>query len=95
MKLSERLTGITGDGDDGWGLFYAARARVNAGDPIIELTIGEHDIRTDPAILTAMDQSARGGHTGYASVPGIDPLRDQVAGGSPIRPAWPPRATTF
>lgn len=49
------------------------------GEPVTELTIGEHDIGTDPAILAAMDASARGGHTGYAMVPGVDALRDAVA----------------
>ena len=50
-----------------------------AGTPVVELTIGEHDIRTDPSILAAMHRSAMGGHTGYAMVPGIDTLRDTVA----------------
>jgi arginine:pyruvate transaminase len=46
---------------------------------VVELTIGEHDIRTDPAILDAMDRAARGGHTGYATIPGIPALRAAVA----------------
>jgi arginine:pyruvate transaminase len=49
------------------------------GVDVTELTIGEHDIRTDPVILTAMDQSARGGHTGYAMVPGTQEMREAVA----------------
>ncbi|MBF9042321.1 aminotransferase class I/II-fold pyridoxal phosphate-dependent enzyme [Rhodobacterales bacterium HKCCE4037] len=77
--LSKRITGLTPGGDDGWGLFYRARALKAAGEPILELTIGEHDVRTDPAILEAMHASARGGHTGYAAVPGIAPLRQAVA----------------
>ena len=79
MKLSERLTGITGGGSDGWDVFYKARRMVAEGVNVTELTIGEHDIRTDPIILAAMDQSARGGHTGYAMVPGTNTLRDTVA----------------
>ena len=46
---------------------------------MIELTIGEHDRKTDPAILKAMYDAALKGHTGYASIPGIDALRDHVA----------------
>ncbi|OAN68240.1 aspartate aminotransferase [Jannaschia sp. EhC01] len=76
---SNRLTGLTGGGDDGWGLFYRARALKDAGEPVLELTIGEHDTRTAPDILDAMDASARGGHTGYAAVPGTRSLRDAVA----------------
>ena len=79
MKLSNRLTGLTGGGSDGWDLFRKARAMIAAGEPVIELTIGEHDIRTDPSILSAMDGAARGGHTGYASIPGTDALRRAVA----------------
>ncbi|MBO9472410.1 pyridoxal phosphate-dependent aminotransferase [Shimia sp. R10_1] len=79
MKLSERLTGITGGGSDGWDVFYKARRMVADGINVTELTIGEHDIRTDPVILSAMDQSARGGHTGYAMVPGTQELREAVA----------------
>ena len=79
MNLSKRITGLNGDGDDGWGVFYKARRLIAEGQNITELTIGEHDIRTDPSILAAMDRSARGGHTGYATVPGIDALRDTVA----------------
>ena len=79
MELSHRITGLTGGGSDGWGLFYKARAMVQAGEPVIELTIGEHDIRTDPVILAAMDASARAGNTGYAEVPGNARLRKTVA----------------
>ncbi|MEM7317581.1 MAG: pyridoxal phosphate-dependent aminotransferase [Pseudomonadota bacterium] len=79
MKLSHRITNITGGGSDGWGVFYRARRMVAEGIPVLELTIGEHDIRTDPTILAAMNASAVGGHTGYAAVPGHDALRDTIA----------------
>lgn len=79
MKLSKRITGLTGEDGDGWALFMRAREMIAAGEAVVELTIGEHDILTAPAILEAMDKAARRGHTGYASVPGIDSLRDEVA----------------
>lgn len=79
MKLSHHITNITGGGSDGWDLFRRARGLIAAGVPVVELTIGEHDIRTDPLILDAMDRSTRGGHTGYASIPGIPALRQAVA----------------
>ncbi len=79
MKLSHRITHLTGGGSDGWDVFYRARAMIAAGEQVTELTIGEHDIRTAPVILEAMDASAKGGHTGYAMVPGTDVLRDTVA----------------
>ena len=77
--LSPSLTDITGGGSDGWDVFMRARKMIADGTPVTELTIGEHDIRTDPSILTAMDAAARGGHTGYAMVPGITALRAEVA----------------
>lgn len=79
MELSERITHITGGGSDGWSVFYRARRMIDAGVPVTELTIGEHDIRTHGDILAAMNLSATGGHTGYAEVPGIADLRDKVA----------------
>mgnify|MGYP006272851911 FL=1 len=79
MQISRRLSTLVPGGDDGWSVYYRARALVAAGDPVTMLTIGEHDIPTDPAILDAMDAAARAGATGYAPVPGIDALRDAVA----------------
>ncbi|WP_172295858.1 pyridoxal phosphate-dependent aminotransferase [Pseudoruegeria sp. HB172150] len=78
MKLSTRLTTLTPD-SDGWGVYYRAKAMIAAGTPVIELTIGEHDTPTDPAILDALHAAARAGHTGYASVPGTNALRDAIA----------------
>ena len=61
MELAHRMTALTVDGSDGWDVFYKARALKKQGHPIIELTIGEHDIRTHMDILAAMGRSARGG----------------------------------
>ena len=52
---------------------------VAAGTPVVELTIGEHDIRTAAPILQDMHRAAMGGHTGYAAVPGVNALRDAIA----------------
>jgi arginine:pyruvate transaminase len=52
---------------------------IASGIAVTELTIGEHDIRTDPNILQAMDRAAMGGHTGYAMVSGTYDLREAVA----------------
>ena len=79
MNVSKRIKGLTGGGSDGWDIFYKARAMRAAGRQVVELTIGEHDRRTDPKILNAMHASALGGHTGYAALPGIDALRDAIA----------------
>lgn len=79
MQISQRLRTLTGGGSDGWDVFYRARRMVADGVPVIELTIGEHDIGTHPRILDEMHRAAMAGHTGYAMVPGVDALRDKVA----------------
>ncbi|WP_456390504.1 pyridoxal phosphate-dependent aminotransferase [Profundibacter sp.] len=79
MKQSDRISTLLGDGDDGWGIFLKAREMIAAGSDVVELTIGEHDIRTHPDILDAMNKAAIAGHTGYAEVPGIMTLRQAVA----------------
>lgn len=79
MNLSHRITHITEDGSDGWEVFVKARRMIASGTPVTELTIGEHDVGTDPTILRAMHDAAMGGHTGYALIPGTDGLRDAVA----------------
>ena len=78
-RLSHRIKTLTGGGSDGWDIYRKSRTMKDRGMPVIELTIGEHDRKTDPAILRAMHESATGGHTGYSTIPGTDGLRDAVA----------------
>lgn len=49
------------------------------GIDVVELTIGEHDIRTDPQILDAMHAAALAGATGYSLVRGHPKLRETIA----------------
>ena len=79
MKLSQRISGLLGDGSDGWEVFLKAREMIKDGIDVVELTIGEHDIRTATPILQDMHKAAMGGHTGYAAVPGTDALRQTIA----------------
>ena len=79
MRSSNRIENITNGGSDGWEIFYKARKLIASGTKVVELSIGEHDIGTDPAILNAMYEAALNGHTGYASVPGIEELRSLIA----------------
>ena len=79
MQLSNRLSTIIPNGSDGWEVFYRARQMKLAGEPVIELTQGEHDIRTDPIILDAMHSAATGGNTGYSAVQGTLALREKIA----------------
>lgn len=79
MNLSHRITSINGGGSDGWDLYRRARAMAEAGEPVIELTIGEHDIRTAAPILQEMHKAAQAGHTGYSAIQGTARLREHVA----------------
>jgi len=79
MKISNRIANINGGGSDGWELFLRARKMIDEGQPVIELTIGEHDTLTDPIIVDAMFASAKGGNTVYSSVPGSHSLRTQIS----------------
>ncbi|KEJ89536.1 pyridoxal phosphate-dependent aminotransferase [Sulfitobacter donghicola] len=79
MQASKRISTILGGGSDGWEVFMRAREMITEGTPVTELTIGEHDIRTAAPILQDMHRAALGGHTGYASIPGITALRDAIA----------------
>jgi arginine:pyruvate transaminase len=79
MKVSHRIETLTDGGSDGWDIYRKARALKSQGVDVTELTIGEHDRRTERDILDAMHASALGGHTGYATLPGTDALRDAVA----------------
>jgi arginine:pyruvate transaminase len=78
MTIARRLTALNAP-PDGWDLYRRAKALIAAGVPVTELTIGEHDIRTDPVILDAMDRAARAGATGYSAIPGTPALRAAVA----------------
>lgn len=79
MTPSSRITSIAGNGPDGWEIYHKAQKMAKSGIAITQLTIGEHDIKTDPAILESMHQSAKHGNTGYSDIPGIPELRQAIA----------------
>ena len=79
MQLSARVQNIVGGGDDGWGLYYEARRLAQDGQPVTMLSIGDHDIKTDPRILTTMQESAERGNLGYTDVAGAHRLREAIA----------------
>jgi arginine:pyruvate transaminase len=78
-SLAHRIDAMRDKGSDGWEIHYKSRAMFEAGEPVLRLTVGEHDIRTDPSILAAMAASAAAGNTGYTLGPGKMALREAVA----------------
>ena len=89
MQLSRRITGLTAGGSDGWDVYYRAKDMLAAGQPVVQLTIGEHDIGTDRKIIDAMHAAAVGGHVGYSMFNGNLNLREAVAARVPARPGVP------
>ncbi|GIT92133.1 aminotransferase [Jannaschia pagri] len=79
VTLSNRLRQISPGGEDGWDIFNRARALEAQGIPLTDLTVGEHDIRTHPTILSAMAEAAHAGQTGYAATAGTADLRARIA----------------
>jgi arginine:pyruvate transaminase len=79
MELSHRIRGIVGGGDDGWSVYYRARALAAGGEPVVMLTVGDHDVKTDARILEAMKTSMDAGNLGYSAGMGSDALRDAIA----------------
>lgn len=90
--LSRRIRGIVPGNADGWEVYVRARRMKAEGQPVVMLSIGDHDIKTDPAVLEAMFASARGGNLGYTPGAGIRALRQAIAdrvtarGGPPAGP---------
>lgn len=79
MQLGRRVAHITGGAADGWDVYYRARDLRQAGVPLTNLTIGEHDVLTDRRIIDAMHASAASGQTGYTFGAGKRPLREAIA----------------
>ena len=78
-SLARRIDAIRDKGSDGWDIHYKSRAMAEAGEPVLRLTVGEHDTRTDASILDAMAASAAAGNTGYTLGPGKQALREAVS----------------
>lgn len=96
-ELSRRISGIVAGGSDGWEVHYRARAMQDAGETVTMLSVGDHDIKTDPEALRVMYESALAGNTGYTAVPGSQALRRAIAARVTARtatPAGPENVTT-
>ncbi|MBE0453141.1 pyridoxal phosphate-dependent aminotransferase [Roseovarius autotrophicus] len=63
-EVTERLAGL---GSDKWTLFVAATARKRAGQPVIDLTIGEPDTATPDHLIRAATSAMQAGRTGYSN----------------------------
>lgn len=82
--ITERLANL---GGDKWAVHMAARARVAQGDEIIELTIGEPDLPTDPGLVEICAEAMRAGRTRYSNGRGEDSLVQALL--ETYAPRWP------
>jgi len=70
---------IRGTGADAWAVHDLAKRRLERGDDVILLSIGESDIGTPPAIVEQAVRSLRAGHTRYMPTAGLENLREAIA----------------
>ena len=78
-ELSKRISTIVTSDGDGWDVHYRAQAMRRTGLDVTMLSVGDHDVKTDPKVLDAMMASAQGGNLGYTSIQGDRALRQAVA----------------
>ena len=76
---SSRVSGITPSGKDGWEVHFEAMTRHQAGEPIIMLSVGDHDFDTPNETVEACVREVRAGHHHYTQLPGIPRLRAAMA----------------
>lgn len=76
---SKRLSGILPSGKDGWEVHFEAMNRKQAGQPIIMLSVGDHDFDTPNETVEACVTAVRGGHHHYTQLPGVPRLREAMA----------------
>src|SRR5690606_37795181 len=78
-RLSSRVSSITPSGKDGWEVHFEASQRRQAGEPIIMLSVGDHDFHTPEATVEACVREVRAGHHHYTHLPGMPRLRGAMA----------------
>lgn len=80
MKFSSVTERISGDSVDVWDVHYRGMSRLEAGDDIILLSVGQESDETTPTrIVEAAVESLREGRHHYTPVAGIDRLRQAIA----------------
>jgi arginine:pyruvate transaminase len=78
-KPSARISSILPSGKDGWEVHFAAWQRKEAGEPIIMLSVGDHDFDTPSETVEACVTALRAGHHHYTQLPGMPRLRAAMA----------------
>ena len=79
MHYAAVTTRLAGTGSDKWALSAAAKARIAAGQQVINLTIGEPDVPTPDALIQGAIRAMQAGRTGYSNGRGEPVLLDALA----------------
>jgi len=80
MRYASLTERIAGDSVDAWDVHYRAMARLDAGEDIILLSVGQETDEVTPGpIVDAAVESLRSGRHHYTPVEGIPTLRDAIA----------------
>ncbi len=80
MKFSSLTERIAGDTVDAWDVHYSAMARLDAGEDIILLSVGQETDETTPQpVVEAAVSSLRNGRHHYTPVEGTPGLRQAIA----------------
>ncbi|GAA6151593.1 pyridoxal phosphate-dependent aminotransferase [Pseudoteredinibacter isoporae] len=79
MKYSNFTSRISGEGAEAWKIHDEATERLNNGEDIILLSIGDPDFDTSNIIVDAAIQSLKAGDTHYAEFMGDKELRSTLA----------------
>lgn len=78
-RPSDRISGIIPSGKDGWEVHFSAMTRKEAGEPIITLSVGDHDFDTPNETVEACVAALRSGHHHYTQLAGIPRMREAMA----------------
>lgn len=79
MKYAAVTEDLAGLGSEKWKLNFAAQARMKAGHPVINLTIGEPDVSTPVDLIETACAAMRAGRTTYSNGRGEASLLDALS----------------
>jgi arginine:pyruvate transaminase len=80
VRFSPLVDRLAGRGSSAWRIhFEAVQRRDKDGQDVILLTVGDPDQKPPAAMVEALVDSLRSGHTGYAAIVGPMPLREAIA----------------
>lgn len=79
MRFSDLTQRVAGDGAAAWDIHYRALARMEQGEDILLLSVGDPDFDTPVPIVQSAIDSLLSGNTHYSDVRGKRSLRQRIA----------------